>query len=168
MNRRLLIGAAAGAAVLAGVGVALKDEGEDADDALWQHEFDRPGGGKLAMSSLRGRPLVLNFWASWCAPCVREMPQIDRFFQQQGPNGWQVIGIAIDQPEPVQAFLGKTPVAFPIAIAGFGGLELVRALGNAQGALPFTVLLGRNGRVAWRKLGETSFDELLGETAQIA
>ena len=120
------------------------------------------------MSSLRGRPTVVNFWASWCAPCLREMPQLDQFHKHQADKGWQVLGIAIDSAEPVNTFLAKSPVGFTIALAGMAGLELVRALGNDQGALPFTVLLGRDGRVAWRKLGETNHDELIRETSLIA
>lgn len=167
MNRRQWT-IAAGAGVMAaagGTGLALwQRRGEPAADtgALWPHDFETPDGATLSMRQLRGRPLVVNFWATWCAPCVREMPELDRFHRQLRPHGWQVVGIAIDQREPVQAFLRKLPVGFPIGLGGFAGMELVRALGNPQGGLPFTVMIDAAGRSVRRKLGETSFDELAG------
>lgn len=168
-SRRRLLGAGVGlAAVLAGGGLswwrhsaapaaAAADEGLA---ALWQLRFSRPEGGELVFAELRGKPLLINFWATWCAPCVREMPQLDRFHREFGAQGWQVVGLAIDGPTPVREFLQKLPVGFAIGLAGLDGTELVRTLGNPQGGLPFTVLIGADGRVLQRKLGETSFDEL--------
>jgi thiol-disulfide isomerase/thioredoxin len=133
---------------------------------FWTLRLDRPEGGELVLATLRGKPLVLNFWATWCPPCLREMPALDRFHQTWGPKGWQVVGLAIDGPTPVRGFLAKTPVRFPIGLAGLDGTELVRTLGNPGGGLPFTVLIDAAGRVRQRKLGETSFDELAGWAAQ--
>jgi thiol-disulfide isomerase/thioredoxin len=162
---------AAGVAVLAAAGGAWlgwrrTTPTVGAADALWPQQFDTPhGGAPLVAASLRGKPLVLNFWASWCAPCVREMPALDRFHREFAPRGWQVVGLAIDGPTPVREFLAKTPVGFPIGLAGLSGTELVRALGNAQGGLPFTVVIDATGRIVHQKLGETSFDELAGWAA---
>jgi thiol-disulfide isomerase/thioredoxin len=130
---------------------------------LWSLQFDRPEGGTLALASLRGRPLLVNFWATWCPPCVKEMPLLDAFARAQaarGAAGWQVIGLAVDGPTPVREFLKKTPVGFPIGLAGFGGTELARQLGNTTGGLPYTVVLGADGQVLHRKLGETNVQEL--------
>src|SRR5438128_2664895 len=104
--------------------------------------FDTPDGAQLSMQALRGRPLLLNFWATWCPPCVEEMPLLDRFFRQSGSKSWQVVGLAIDQPSAVRNFLKKTPVTFPIGLAGLGGTELAKSLGNEVGGLPFTVAVG--------------------------
>jgi thiol-disulfide isomerase/thioredoxin len=129
-------------------------------DALWTQRFPRPEGGELVMADLRGSPLILNFWATWCAPCVREMPELDRFHERHAGAGWRVVGLAIDKRDPVRDFLTRVPVRFPIGLAGFGGSDLGRSLGNAQGGLPFTVVLDRRGQVLTRKLGETTAAEL--------
>ncbi|MDP1650813.1 MAG: TlpA disulfide reductase family protein [Rubrivivax sp.] len=167
MKRRgWLIGGAGAAAAAAGLGwrgfsESRREAHRDATTGgLWQMSFDRPDGARLAMASLRGQPLVLNFWATWCPPCIREMPELDRFQRAFAARGWQVLGLAIDRPQPVREFLARTPVGYTIAMAGFDGTELTRRLGNASGGLPFTVVFDREGLVAHRKLGETSFDEL--------
>lgn len=154
------------AALGAGVAVNQRRLALDApsDPALadfWAREFDTPSGARLATRAFRGRPLVLNFWATWCPPCVKEMPELDRFAREAGGRGWQVLGIAIDQAEPVRRFLQSTPVSFPIALAGIEGLSLVQGLGNVSGGLPFTLVLSGDGRVLQRKMGATHFDELL-------
>lgn len=170
LRRHLLLAGAAAAALAAGAGLAWRRRstadadpasGDNPADALWRHSFERPEGGSLAMAALRGKPLLINFWATWCAPCVREMPQIDRFYREFEPKGWQIVGLAIDGPTPVREFLAtKLKVGFPIALAGLEGTELTRQLGNDRGGLPFTVLVDSGGRVAQRKLGETSYEEL--------
>jgi thiol-disulfide isomerase/thioredoxin len=135
---------------------------------LWDQRFARPGGGDLVMSDWRGRPLVINFWATWCAPCVSELPALDRFHKTQGEQGWRVIAIAIDGPEQVREFLRRLPVTMPVGIAGVAAMELARELGNRQGALPFTVCVAPSGRIVWQKLGETNFDELRGLVSRLS
>jgi thiol-disulfide isomerase/thioredoxin len=124
--------------------------------------FEQPDGRPLEMAALRGRPLLLNFWATWCPPCVKEMPELDRFQQAFADQGWQVVGLAIDGPTPVRRFLERVPVSYAIGMAGFDGTDLSRSLGNESGALPFTVMFDADGRIVQRKLGETDFEELAG------
>lgn len=164
-RRRLLYGGVGGAAALAGAAVAwwrwqATDTGRDAAAALWAMSFDTPGGTPLAMQSLRGKPLVLNFWATWCPPCVEELPLLDGFYRQNAAKSWQVVGLAIDQPSAVRKFLERTPVSFPIGMAGMGGTELGQALGNLAGGLPFTVVLGAAGDVLQRKMGRITAADL--------
>jgi thiol-disulfide isomerase/thioredoxin len=158
MNRRLaLLAGTAVAAGAAGAGVAwwrtrTGSEGGDGA-AIWPMRFDQPDGNKLALAGLRGKPLLLNFWATWCPPCVSELPLIDRFYREQQAGGWQVVGLAVDNPVPVREFLVKRPVSFAIGLAGVDGVALSRSLGNTGGALPFSVVFDRSGGVAQRKLG---------------
>ena len=153
----------AATATAAGVGWSLWRErgaGSAAPASLWSSRFDTPDGSQLAMAALRGHPLVLNFWATWCPPCVREMPALDRFAREFAPRGWRVVGLAADNLEPVREFIARRPVSYAIGLAGFAGLELSRSLGNTAGGLPFTLLFGRDGAVLQRHSGETSFDQL--------
>jgi thiol-disulfide isomerase/thioredoxin len=130
------------------------------ESALWPLELATPAGGLLKMTSLRGKPLVLNFWATWCPPCVEELPLLSDFYQANAAKGWQVLGIAVDKPEPVRRFLAKSPVTFPVALADMRGLEISRSLGNLSGGLPFTVVLGMDGFVVHRKMGKVGPDDL--------
>jgi len=157
-----MIGGVAGAAAAAGAGWAWWRSAQAGDIDLWSMSFETPAGGTLNFGAFRGKPLVLNFWATWCAPCLKEIPELERFHREFGPRGWQVFGLALDRAAPVNEFLARVPVTFPVALAGIDGSDLTRELGNTQGVLPYTVVFDRRGRSAHRKVGETSFDELRG------
>lgn len=170
MNRRQLnlaaLVAVGAAAAAGGFWIRRRKEGVPAGDQLWSAKFDTPAGTPLAMASFYGKPLVLNFWATWCAPCVKEMPQLDRFHREYAAQGWQVLGLAIDNANAVKGFLAKVPVAFPIALAGMEGADLGRTLGNLQGGLPFTAVFDAKGTAVHHKSGETSYEELVGWVRQ--
>lgn len=164
-RRRWLMAAVASAAGLGGIGLALRMQRtqplpETAEAGLWQMSFATPDGGSLSMVSLRGRPVLLNFWASWCQPCVEELPLLNGFYRENSTRGWQVIGLAVDQPDPVRRFLAKAPVSFPVALAGVTGIDVGKSLGNLSGGLPFTVVFGSDGLVAHRKMGKVTPDDL--------
>ena len=164
MNRRSLVITGVGAlAAAAGVGGALwqrQRAAPPADPAFWNLRFERPEGGELVLASLRGRPMLLNFWATWCAPCVKEMPLLDQFHQAQRARGLSVVGLAVDSPTPVREFLSRRPMSFPVGLAGLDGVELARSLGNDSGALPFSVLFSADGAVLTRKLGALHTEDL--------
>jgi hypothetical protein len=95
------------------------------------------------------------------------MPLLDGFFRQNSTKGIEVIGLAIDQPSAVRTFLQRTPVGYPVGLAGLGGTELSKVLGNESGGLPFTVVIAKDGSVVQRRMGRVSQADL-GEWAQLA
>ncbi len=107
-----------------------------------------------------GRPLLINVWASWCAPCVEEMPELARFAGDQGNQGVQVLGLALDTPEDVRRFLQRVPVDYPIVIETPGPRDASVQLGNAQGLLPYSVLFDAQGRMVKAKLGPFAHGEI--------
>jgi len=112
------------------------------------------------MDAFRGRPLLVNFWATWCPPCVEELPLLNAFYREQRAKGWQVLGLAVDQTAAVRQFLQRLPLDFPVAMAGLGGTELSKRLGNSNGGLPFTVVFNAQGEVAHRKIGQVHEKDL--------
>lgn len=165
IRRRWLYGAVAALAGLGGAGLAVRKFSLNEVDeaflaALWGMTFETPSGTQLSLSTFRGRPLVINFWASWCPPCIEELPLLDSFYRENKANGWQVVGLAVDRLEPVQAFLARQSLAFPMALAGMAGIALSKSMGNVGGGLPFTVVLGANGATLDRKIGKVSPQDL--------
>jgi thiol-disulfide isomerase/thioredoxin len=100
-----------------------------------------------------GRPLLVNIWASWCAPCIKEMPELQRFAAHQGDNGVQVVGIALDDADAVAAFLQRVPVSYPILLDTPGPADAGVRLGNPKGVLPYSVLLSADGRLLKQRIG---------------
>lgn len=164
-RRHALFAVAAAVAGLAGAGLAWwryapKAVDQAAMPELWLLEFETPAGSRLALQSLRGRPLLINFWATWCPPCVEELPLLNAFYQENKVNGWQILGLAVDKREPVLAFLTRQPLAFPVALAGTEGLDLSKKLGNEVGGLPFSVLISADGVILNRKIGRLNERDL--------
>jgi thiol-disulfide isomerase/thioredoxin len=163
----MLLGAVGVVAAAAGAGLAwwkFEPRGVEAEAlaSFWSASFDTPSGPPLAMRGFQGRPLLINFWATWCPPCVEEMPLIDAFYREHMTKGWQVVGLAIDQPSAVRAFLGRRPVRYPIGMAGLEGTSLGKSLGNASGGLPFSVVVGTEGNLLHRKMGRLLPADLAG------
>ena len=127
---------------------------------IWKMQFDTPEGGKLAMQKLRGKPLLINFWATWCPPCVDELPLLESFYRQHKSKSMQIVGLAADKPEAVRAFLKKLPLTFPIGITDLSGIALSKSWGNLAGGLPFSVMMSANGQVMQRKMGKLTEEDL--------
>ena len=101
----------------------------------------------------RGRPLLVNVWASWCGPCIKEMPELDRFAGTQGDAGVQVLGLALDDPQAVREFLQRIPVGYPQAIDAPGPADAGVQLGNPKGVLPYSILVSADGRLLKQRIG---------------
>ena len=106
-----------------------------------------------------GRAILLNFWATWCAPCRDEIPELVEAQDEYGEQGLQVLGVALDNPEQVRRFMQEMSFNYPSLIAETEGMDIMAAYGNA-GALPFTIAFDRDGRVVGKKLGRVSRSEI--------
>ena len=133
---------------------------EPAVKAFFANEWQTPDGKVLDTKVWQEKVLVVNFWGSWCPPCVEEMPQLEKLQWEFSNKNVLFVGIAIDSPSNVREFLKKTPVSYPIAIGGMNGSQIYKTLGNTQSALPYTVLLSPSGKVLFSKLGKISEEEL--------
>lgn len=115
--------------------------------------------------AVQGRPMLINYWASWCPPCIEEMPLLDAFAAAQGESGVQVVGIALDDPDAAADFLARHPVNFRIFLEKSSPNDSSALLGNVRGVLPYSVLIGADGRLQKRKMGAFREGDLDGWTA---
>jgi thiol-disulfide isomerase/thioredoxin len=121
-------------------------------------------GKSVTIDHWRGRVLVVNFWATWCAPCREEIPMFVKLQERHGARGLQFIGVAIDQREKVDAFTREFRMNYPVLLGGLEAIELSRRAGNRLGALPFTIIIDRAGHIADVHLGvvkETRLEAML-------
>ncbi len=156
-------------ASLAALGLAAGARGAGASilpaDPVFGRSFADLQGRDQALSAYVGRPVLMNFWASWCAPCVREMPLLETLHQRHPDLA--LLGLAIDTQANVERFLKKVRVSYPLLLTGTQGIPLMRELGNKGGGLPFTLLFDRRGRVADSIVGELDPDDIQARLAQI-
>lgn len=156
----ILVGVAAGAAAVGGVVGALVLQSGSGAANLLASRFADLSGQPRRLVEWRGKALLVNFWATWCAPCREEIPLLDAAQQQFSTRGLQVVGIAIDNAVNVREYAASVKMDYPVLLADSSAVELMRSLGNTSGGLPFTVLLDRSGRLADRRLGPYSATEL--------
>jgi thiol-disulfide isomerase/thioredoxin len=105
------------------------------------------------LAQWRGKVLVVNFWATWCAPCREEIPVFVRLQERHGPRGLTFVGIAIDQPDKVASFAQEFRINYPMLIGNLETLELLRQVGNKAGVLPYTLVIDREGKLVTREPG---------------
>ena len=128
--------------------------------AFFANSWQSPDGKPANSGEWQGKVLVANFWASWCPPCVEEMPTLDLLQQEFLQQNVLFVGIGIDSPSNIREFLKSTPVSYPIVIGGLEGSNLSKQMGNTQGALPYTVIINSKGKAIYTKLGKISEEEL--------
>jgi peroxiredoxin len=168
-RRTLIVAAVALIALALGIGTSLLRTGNDAGQdgaALLDMVLPDAQGQQQALAQWRGKILVVNFWATWCAPCREEMPRFVAAQSRDGPKGVQFVGIAVDDPDKVRAFASDIGLNYPALIGGYGAIALSKTLGNELSALPFTIVVDRQGRVAHTQLGPLTaarLDDLLAD-----
>jgi thiol-disulfide isomerase/thioredoxin len=112
------------------------------------------------LQSLLKKRTLINFWATWCPPCVAEMPLINSIYNEFASKNLQVIGVAVDKRESVQKFVLEKNIQFPVLIGSLAGMELSKHFGNKMEALPYSVLVDESAQVLESKMGEISEKEL--------
>ena len=121
-------------------------------------------GEAVSIDEFRGRKTLINFWATWCRPCRKEMPMLNGVFLSQDPSDFSVVGIAIDKPEKVTQFVAELGIDFPIMVGQSEAYDVMKALGNEALTLPYTILIDEEGEVVWSKnteLKHSDMDEVL-------
>jgi thiol-disulfide isomerase/thioredoxin len=110
------------------------------------------------LASFGGRPLMVNFWATWCAPCRREIPLLNKIRMERKPQNAEIVGVAVDFKEDVAKFLTKTPLKYPLLVGEEDGLAAAEAFGMGM-AFPFSVFVDSQNRILTIKIGELHEDE---------
>lgn len=168
MNRRLLLSAGVAIAATVAGGYTLLGRNKPqpapapaADDpvaGLMQLQLPDLSGATHSLAAWKGQPIVVNFWATWCAPCVKEMPVLDAL-QKKYPQ-IRFVGIGVDSAANMQKFVEKVQVSYPLWVIGAGAIDTLRKLGNPSGGLPFTIVFNADGSINRKILGEIQPDDL--------
>jgi thiol-disulfide isomerase/thioredoxin len=164
-SRKLLITFVA--IVFAGLGVyfsQLHAEKPQISDALYSSNLDAvpksPDGKTKSLADYRNNVLIVNFWATWCAPCVQEMPELSAMHAELASKKIQFIGIGIDSQDNMTEFAQKYKISYPLYVGGMSGTQLTTTLGNTKGGLPFTVLLNKSGEIVKTYSGRLDMKQL--------
>ena len=155
MKRRNFLQACAALALVPGTSPLVL---ASAPDALFSRQFPDANGSETRLDQWLGRPVVFNFWATWCPPCVKEMPDLEALSRKH--SGVQFVGLGVDTAVNVRKFLPKVNVTYPLLVTGYGGIDLMKTLGNTAGGLPFTLVCDRSGKIVERILGQVKPAEL--------
>ncbi|RXZ44592.1 TlpA family protein disulfide reductase [Crenobacter cavernae] len=127
-----------------------------ANPVLAGASFADLSGRPVSLDVFKGKVTVVNFWATWCAPCREEMPMLDKVARELKGRGMTMVGIALDQPAEVRPFVKQLKISYPVWMGDANTMNVMRGLGNPSGGLPYTVVLDRDGKVVARLLGAVS------------
>ena len=157
---RRVIGVVALSSLVALLGACSKFEsaqnaynGPQTSAKFFDAKFNDVNGKAVDLSTLRGKTVVVNFWSTWCPPCIEEMPMFDEVQKQWQSKNVVFVGIAADQAGNVKSFLQKTPVSYPIVVGEQASIDLSRELGNRYDAVPFTVIINPQQHITMRHAG---------------
>lgn len=166
-RRALLVAGIGGLAAAAGYVAHLARLGRfgdapavDVAEAILNSRFAGLDGSPQTLASFRGRVLVVNYWATWCAPCREEIPMFVRLQREYEAKNVQFIGISVDQVDKIREFAKEFAINYPLLIAGFDAVELSRQAGNKAGVLPYTLIMDRQGRIAASLVGGISEERM--------
>lgn len=118
-------------------------------------------GQRVSAADFNGEVLLLNFWATWCEPCRAEMPMLDQLHAELSDQGFQVVGIALDDVQQARAFVEKLGIEYPVLVGMADVMATGRVYGNRSGFLPYSVLIDRSEIIRWTHLGEISRSEVM-------
>ena len=149
------------------IAVAIFQLQESENETIVMSDFSLVNlkGEAVSIDEFRGKKTLINFWATWCRPCRKEMPMLNGVFLSQDPSDFSVVGIAIDKPEKVTQFVAELGIDFPIMVGQSEAYDVMKALGNEALTLPYTILIDEEGEVVWSKnteLKHSDMDEVLG------
>ena len=140
---------------------------DGAVSAMFQSSLPDTQNQQRSFSEWKGKTLLVNFWATWCPPCVAEMPELVELQADMASRNLQIIGICIDSPTNIRQFAEKLEISYPLLVAGMEGTELSRQFGNQGGGLPFTVLIGADGRVRQTYIGRLDMKKVRADLAAL-
>lgn len=147
-------------AITAGLGLSLWHKGRQPSGPAPAFALTDLSGQQRLSSEWQGKLLLVNFWASWCTPCLEEIPLLVEAQARYGARGLQIIGPAMDEPEPIKAMVQRFRINYPVSANLNETDASSRALGNTQGGLPYSVLISRDGRILKTVLGSLSREQL--------
>lgn len=162
MKKIILIVVAAILALVSGV-VAQYQLSSDKIQSSNLPTFNLPdlSGQKHNLAEWQGKIIIVNFWATWCPPCRKEIPEFVALQNEYQAQNIQFIGIAIEEKEPVEEYLDFVDINYPILIAGDEGVLLSQQFGNQVGAVPFSVVINQQGKIIHHQAGEFKREKIL-------
>ena len=148
--------------LLAIIGIIAFQFQESEDQTILMSDFtlEDINGDTVSITEFKGKKTLINFWATWCRPCRKEMPMLNSVYLSQDPSEFSVVGIAIDKQDKVIQFVAELGIDFPIMIGQSEACDIMKTLGNEALTLPYTILIDEEGEVVWSKNTELMYSDM--------